>query len=44
VLSGARKIVRATTDTPTGFELWIRGQGTPKLFPPAPGSEEQEVP
>jgi membrane protease subunit HflK len=44
VLAGARKIVRATTSTPTGFELWIRGRGAPQLFPPPPGSQEQELP
>jgi HflK protein len=40
VLPGARKIVRPTAGTTKGYELWLRGNGTPTVFPlpPAPGS------
>ena len=38
VLPGARKIVRSTAGTARGYELWLRGNGTPTVFPPPPGS------
>ena len=41
VLAGARKIVRSGAATPTGYELWIRGQGAPELFPPLSESKEK---
>lgn len=44
VLAGARKIVRATGDAPTGFELWIRGQGAPQLLPTPTESSPRESP
>jgi HflK protein len=34
VLPGARKIVRSTAGAAKGYELWLRGNGMPTVFPP----------
>jgi membrane protease subunit HflK len=34
VLPGARKIVRSTAGAAKGYELWLRGNGRPTVFPP----------
>jgi hypothetical protein len=37
-LAGARKIVRAPAGSSKGYELWVRGDDAPRVFPPAPGA------
>ena len=34
VLPGARKVVRPTAGAAKGYELWLRGNGAPTVFPP----------
>ena len=38
ILPGARKIIRSTAGTTKGYELWLRGNGAPTVFPPPPGA------
>ena len=38
VLPGARKIIRPTAGTAKGYELWLRGNGAPIVFPPSPAA------
>jgi hypothetical protein len=34
VLPGARKVIRSTSGGPRGYELWLRSDGMPAVFPP----------
>lgn len=36
VLPGARKVIRSARGGPQGYELWLRGDGTPVVPPPVP--------
>jgi membrane protease subunit HflK len=38
ILPGARKVIRPTAGMAKGYELWLRGDGAPIVFPPSPGT------